>query len=180
MFSIINRHNSTLFSPLLMSLIVLVLAGAFLYNYCAKSILRGESVLAPFNISILLLELVAPMLLFAYICYCNLNVSSAVYDKFFSSSHSSNGAPDEIYSVSKLRISNEEMNRLSGDIKLLDRQLYSCSYSCILRATTILSSLAYSIVIVSDALLSLICTVLVLMIILWIGWLCGKLMMHRK
>lgn len=72
------------------------------------------------------------------------------------------------------------MNRLSGDIKLLDRQLYMCSYSCILRAATILSSLVYSIVIVNDILLSLICTLLVVLIILWIGWLCGKLMIHRK
>lgn len=72
------------------------------------------------------------------------------------------------------------MNRLSGDIKLLDRQLYMCSYSCLLRAATILSSLVYSIVIVNDILLSLICTLFVVLIILWIGWLCGKLMIHHN
>lgn len=65
--------------PLLVLLGGLLFTANFMYSYCAKSILMGESIFTFFNLLTLALELLAPILLYWFVCWCNLDMSRAVY-----------------------------------------------------------------------------------------------------
>jgi hypothetical protein len=115
------------------------------------------------------------MALFSFICYCNLKLSRSVYKRIFKDSEKSKDESDGLNNF----ISSDSLNRLSGDIRLLDRQLYSCSYGVISHITGITATFTYSCVILANV-TSL---VIVFFFILSMGLLtyfCSKFMRIRK
>lgn len=82
--------------------------------------------------------------------------------------------------VEELRaMSAEQINRLSGDIRLLDRQLYFTTYGTISHFMGIAASFLYSIVILNNVFSSIVLT-LIICLSIWVAYLCRKFIILRK
>ena len=127
----------------------------YCYSLTVKDIITGVSIFTPFNLTVLLFQLLAPIALLAFMCSVTLTLSRLVYQAVLSDSHSlsndnmnplSNDNMNRMSNDDMNPLSNEDMNRLSGDLRLLDRSLYFFSYATVLHLLNILASLWFSVV----------------------------------
>jgi hypothetical protein len=150
-------------------MVVLVFGSNFMYGFCAKSIIEGESVFSLFNLTSLLLQLLSPILLYWFICSCNLKMSKSVYQPL------TNGHQTTLTSFTT-----EDINRLSGDIRMLDRQLYFAAYGTIFRFSVLYSSFFYSAVTFNNFLYSILFVSILVGLSIWLVWVFGKFVGVRK
>ena len=77
--STLSQHVPFL-KPTLLIFSLLSFSTSYCYAITAKSIVSGESILRPFNLTVLILQVAVPVATLGYMCCISLKMSRIVYD----------------------------------------------------------------------------------------------------
>ncbi len=118
----------------------------------------------------LFFQLFSLITLYWFVCSCNLGISKSVYGRLLSNNHE----------INIQQFTAEDINRLTGDIRLLDRQLYLAIYGIISRVSSIYSSFLYSAISLNNFIISLLFLGIVIIISIFLVLIFNKFIILRK